>query len=200
MAENVEASEQQKQPKPKKQPKLAPTSQTLREYETIYLLRQDLTTEQTDRIKERLRAVIDREGGRVIRFTTWGRKKTAFLVGDKESRAIYVHLAFLAKGGLVAELERNLRNLEEVLKFQTVKISDAVDPATRPTEEDVVLEGDREEERTAREGREGEEGERAEAREEESAEEKAKPEEASSEAAPAEAEAKTEESGEETSS
>lgn len=162
MAENVEATEAQKPPKPKKQPKLAPTSQTLREYETIYLLRQDLTTEQLDRIKERLRGVIDREGGRVIRFTTWGRKKTAFLVGNKETRAVYVHLAFLAKGSLVAELERNLRNLEEVLKFQTIKISEAVDPATRPTEEDVVLEGDREEERPTREGEAG--GEKAEAK------------------------------------
>lgn len=143
MAESAAATKPQK---------VAPTRHTLREYETVYLLRQDLTTEQTDRIKERLRGVIDREGGRVIRFTTWGRKKTAFLVGNKESRAIYVHLNYLGKGGLVAELERNLRNLEEVLKFQTVKISDAVDPETRPTEEDVVLEGDREEERPAREG------------------------------------------------
>lgn len=170
MAENAAA------PKPQKQPKVAPTSKTLREYETIYLLRQDLTPEQIDRIKERMRAVVDREGGRVIRFTTWGRKKTAFPVGDKEARAVYVHLNFLAKGGLVAELERNLRNLEEVLKFQTLKISDAVDPDTRPTEEDVVLEGDREEERPAREGEREDErpareqGEERQAREEETSE------------------------------
>lgn len=144
MAENVAATKPQK---------VAPTSQTLREYETIYLLRQDLTTEQVDRIKERLRGIIDRTGGRVIKFTTWGRKKTAFPVGNKEGRAIYVHVAYLGQGGLVQEVERNLRNFEEVLKFQTVKISDAVLPESRPTEEDVVLEGDREEERPAREAR-----------------------------------------------
>src|SRR5690606_41009520 len=66
MAENVAA----------KPTRVAPTQRTLREYETIYLLRQDLTPEQVDRIKERLRAIVDREGGRVIRFTTWGKKKT----------------------------------------------------------------------------------------------------------------------------
>lgn len=153
MAENVAA----------KPTRVAPTQRTLREYETIYLLRQDLTPEQVDRIKERLRAIVDREGGRVIRFTTWGKKKTAFPVGNKEARAIYVHVSFLGKGGLVAELERNLRNFEEVLKFQTVKVSDAVDPDQRPTEEDVVLEGDREEERSAREGQEGRADEDAEA-------------------------------------
>lgn len=127
--------------------RVAPSARTLREYETIYLLQQDLTTEQVDRIKERIRAVVDCEGGRVIKFTTWGKKKTAFPVGNKQARAIYVQMSYLGKGDLVAEVERNLRNFEEVLKFQTVKVSDAVLPESRPTEEDVVLEGDRDEER-----------------------------------------------------
>lgn len=153
MATNVETTKE-------KAPKVAPTRQTKREYETIYLLRQDLTPEQVDRIKERIRGVVDREGGRVIKFTTWGRKKTAFLVGAKDTRAIFVHMAYLGEGGLVAEIERNLRNLEEVLKFQTIKVSDAVLPDSRPSEEDVVLEGDREEERPTREARgEGDEEE-----------------------------------------
>lgn len=139
--------------------KVSPGANTLREYELIYLLKQDLTTEQTDRVKERVRGIVEREGGKVLRFTTWGKKKTAFLVGDKQARAIYVHLSFLGGGRAVSEVERNLRNLEEVLKYQTLKISDAVLPETRQTEEDVVLEGDREDERPARdEGREGREG------------------------------------------
>ncbi len=142
--------------------KVAPGANTLREYETIYLLKQDLTTEQIDRIKERVRGIVEREGGRVIKFTTWGKKKTAFLVGNKQARAIFVHVSYLGVGRTVAEVERNLRNLEEVLKYQTIKVSDAVLPETRPTEEDVVLEGDREEERPLRDEREerGERGDR----------------------------------------
>lgn len=142
--------------------KVAPGANTLREYETIYLLKQDLTTEQIDRIKERVRGIVEREGGRVIKFTTWGKKKTAFLVGNKQARAVFVHVSYLGIGRTVAEVERNLRNLEEVLKFQTIKVSDAVLPDTRPTEEDVVLEGDREEERPLRDEREerGERGDR----------------------------------------
>lgn len=160
MSEQTAAAPVAKTPKAPKAPKVHASKNTQREYETIYLLRQDLTTEQTDRIKERIRGVIEREGGRVIKVTTWGRKKTAFLVGDKQARAIYVHVNYLGDGRAVSEVERNLRNLEEVLKFQTIKLSDAVLPESRPTEEDVVLEGDREEERPAREAREGEGGER----------------------------------------
>lgn len=136
--------------------KVHASKDTKREYETIYLLRQDLTPDQIDRIKERIRGIVDREGGRVIKVTTWGRKKTAFLVGNKQARAVYVHVNYLGDGRAVSEVERNLRNIEEVLKFQTIKLSDAVLPESRPTEEDVVLEGDREEERPVREAREGE--------------------------------------------
>ncbi len=143
-----------------KAPKVHPSKNTMREYETIYLLKQDLVTEQTDKIKERIRGVIEREGGRVIKVTTWGKKKTAFLVGDKQARAIFVHFDYLGDGRAVSETERNLRNLEEVIKFQTIKLSDAVIPESRPTEEDVVLEGDREEERPVREAREGDSDDR----------------------------------------
>lgn len=134
--------------------KIAPGANTLREYETIYLVKQDMTTEQIDRIKERVRGIIDGQGGRVIKFTTWGKKKTAFLVGNKQARAIFIHVSYLGEGGTVAELERNFRNLEDILKYQTIKVSDAVLPESRPTEEDVVLEGDREE-APREEGREG---------------------------------------------
>lgn len=138
--------------------KIAPSKATMREYETVYLLKADLTTEQADRIKERVRGIVEREGGRVVKFTTWGKKKTAFLVQDNP-RAIFVHASYLGGGKAVSEVERNLRNIEEVTKFQTIKVSDAVMPESRPTEEDVVLEGDREEERPPREERE-ERGER----------------------------------------
>ena len=145
--------------------KVHASKDTKREYETIYLLRQDLTPDQIDRIKDRVKGIVEREGGRVVKVTTWGRKKTAFLVGNKQARAVYVHVDYLGDGRAVSEVERNLRNIEEVLKFQTIKLADAVLPESRPTEEDVVLEGDREEEqRPAREAREGEEGEEREPR------------------------------------
>jgi small subunit ribosomal protein S6 len=140
-------------PAPAPERKLRRTANTVREYETIYLVQADLAPETLDRIKERVRSVVEANGGRVIKFTTWGRKKTAFPVG-KQMRAIFVHVDYIGEGKAVSELERNLRNLEEVAKYQTIKIADAVNPESRPTEQDVVLEGDREEERPAREARE----------------------------------------------
>ena len=45
----------------------------------------------------------------------------------------------------MAEVERNLRNLDEVTRYLSVKIADEVDPETRPVLEDVKMAGDVEE-------------------------------------------------------
>ena len=118
----------------------------LREYETIFLVRPDLTDDNVDRIKERVRGIVSREGGKVLRFTVWGKKKTLYPIA-KQPRAIYVHTHFLGDSRLVAEVERNLRNIDEVTRYLSVKIADEVDPESRPVLEDVKMAGDVEETR-----------------------------------------------------
>ncbi|MFP2930359.1 30S ribosomal protein S6 [Pyxidicoccus sp. 3LG] len=118
----------------------------LREYETIFLVKPDLTDDNVDKLKERVRGIVGREGGKVLRFTVWGKKKTLFPVA-KQPRAIYVHASYLGNSKLVAEVERNLRNLDEVSRYISVKIADEVDPESRPVLEDLKLAGDVEETR-----------------------------------------------------
>jgi small subunit ribosomal protein S6 len=118
----------------------------LREYETIFLVKPDLTDDNVDKLKERVRGIVSREGGKVIRFTVWGKKKTAYTIA-KQPRAIYVHANFLGDTKLVAEIERNLRIYDEVTRYLSVKLADEVDPESRPVLEDLKLAGDVEETR-----------------------------------------------------
>lgn len=120
--------------------------QSLREYETIFLVKPDLPDETVDRIKDRVREIVNREGGKVIRFTVWGKKRTMYPIA-KQSRATYVQSQYLGGPKLVAEVERNLRNLDEVTRYLSVKVADQVDPEARPTLEDVKMAGDVEEAR-----------------------------------------------------
>lgn len=127
----------------------------LREYETIFLVKPDLTDDNVDRIKDRVRGIVDREGGKVLRFTIWGKKKTMYPIA-KQARAIYVHTHYLGSTTLVAEVERNLRNIDEVTRYISVKIAEEIDPDSRPVLEDVRMSGDVEEARPQGEGpREG---------------------------------------------
>ena len=112
--------------------------QLVREYETIYLLRPETPDDQVEEIKERLRGVVTREGGKVIRFTNQGKRKTAFTVA-KNQKALYVHCLYLGKPGLVHEFERNLKMIDTVTKFQSVKLADGVDLDARQVEPDVKV-------------------------------------------------------------
>lgn len=126
----------------------------LREYETIFLLKPDLADDLVDKVKERIRTVVNRDGGKVLKFTNWGKKRTAFPVA-KQSRAVYLHMSYLAGPAMVAEVERNLRNTEEVTKYISTVLAEDVDPDTRPVEQDVKLAGDVDEAARPRPEREG---------------------------------------------
>lgn len=132
----------------------------LREYETLILVRQELTDEQVEKLRERARGIVDREGGKLLRFVTTGKKKTSYAI-EKANRAIYVHAHYLGDNKLVAELERNLRNIDDVTRYLTLKLADEVDPESRPVLEDVKVAGD-EEMRPAGEGEARAEGSRPE--------------------------------------
>jgi len=129
--------------------------QLVREYETIYLLKAETPDDQVEEIKERLRGVVTREGGKVIRFTNQGKRKTAFPIG-KNPKALFMHVLYVGKPGIVAELERNLKMLDTVTKFQSVKLADGVDLDARQVEADVKIQPVEEEPKPREERERGE--------------------------------------------
>jgi len=97
-----------------------------REYEAIYVLRPDIDPEAANRVSNRVSEVLAREGAKLAKVESWGRRKLAYPV-RKFRRGIYVFLRFYGENNLVAELERNLRMQKDaVLKFMTIKVSDEV--------------------------------------------------------------------------
>jgi small subunit ribosomal protein S6 len=107
---------------------MATSTEHLREYETIYILRPDVDADGADKVAQRVTEVVEREKGRVVKFEAWGRRKLAYEV-NKQRKGVYVYVKYLGKGGLVLELERNLRLADAVLKHLTVQLRDDVDAA-----------------------------------------------------------------------
>ncbi len=108
---------------------MASSIEHLREYETIYILRNDVDADGADKIAQRVAEVVEREKGKLVKFEAWGRRKLAYPV-KKQRKGIYVYVKYLGKGGLVHELERNLRLADAVLKHLTVQTGDDVDVET----------------------------------------------------------------------
>src|SRR5262245_25025033 len=111
-----------------------------REYETIYILRPDIDADSAERLGSRLADVVTRESGRLTKVESWGRRRLAYDIG-KQRRGVYIYLKYLGGGKVVAEIERNLRLTDGVIKYQTVLVrSDVETGEVTVADEDVKFE------------------------------------------------------------
>jgi len=108
----------------------------LREYETIYILRPDLTDDEVAGIKEKVANIFSREEGHVLHQDVWGKKKLSYEI-KKQPKGIYIHLTYLGGPATTNEIERNLRLMEPVLKYQTLRVAKDVDVDRRLAERDA---------------------------------------------------------------
>ena len=108
---------------------------TSREYETTYILRPNTTNEGVAEVNTRIKGIIEGMGGKIIKVDNWGKRRLAYEVA-KERKGIYLYWQYLANPGVVEETERNLRMLDSVIRYLTVKVDEDVDVAARPSEID----------------------------------------------------------------
>lgn len=114
---------------------LRDTPNTAREYETIYILRPNTANEGVAEVNTRIRGIIEGMGGKVLKVDNWGKRRLAYEVA-KERKGIYLYWLYLAQPGVVEETERNLRMLDSVVRYLTVKVDSDVDVGARPSEID----------------------------------------------------------------
>ncbi|HEY4016918.1 MAG TPA: 30S ribosomal protein S6 [Polyangiaceae bacterium] len=106
-----------------------PSHLHVREYETIYILRFDVDADTAERVQARVADAVDREHGKLVKVETWGRRRLAYPI-RKHRRGVYVYLKYVGAGGMVAEIERNLKLQDAVVKYMTVQTADHVDLAS----------------------------------------------------------------------
>ena len=100
------------------------------EYETTMVVRPDVGGDAIEATLDRIREAVKSRGGKIIAINHWGKKRLAYPIG-KQNRGIYVHAQYLGVKDLVAEIERNLRISDNVMRFLTVQVATKIDPATR---------------------------------------------------------------------
>src|SRR3569832_2406277 len=110
---------------------LKDTPNTSREYETIYILRPNTPNEGVAEVNTRIKGVIESMGGKVIKVDNWGKRRLAYEVA-KERKGIYLYWLYLAQPGVVEETARNLRMLDSVIRYLTVKVDENIGGAARP--------------------------------------------------------------------
>ena len=91
-------------------------------YETLFVVKPTLTEEETTAQIEKVKAVLEKEGAELLGTNDMGMRKLAYPV-QKNNRGYYTVLFYKANGTTIAELERNLKINEEVIKFLSIKYS-----------------------------------------------------------------------------
>jgi small subunit ribosomal protein S6 len=90
-------------------------------YESVFIARQDISTAQVDALAAEFAEIIRKHGGQVTKTESWGLRNLAYRI-KKNRKGHYVLFNLDAPAAAIAELERNLRLHEDILRFLTVQV------------------------------------------------------------------------------
>lgn len=121
----------------------------MRYYESVFIARQDISSQQAEGLADRFIGILTDAGGNVARRENWGLRKLAYRI-NKNRKGHYVMFNYEAPADAVKEMERQMRFEEDVLRYMTVR-TDALE-----TEQSVVMQNrDRDDRPSHRETRGG---------------------------------------------
>ncbi|WP_074380833.1 30S ribosomal protein S6 [Bartonella doshiae] len=90
-------------------------------YEHVFLARQDIAPQQIDELLSVYKGVIEAHGGKVGRIENWGLRPLAYRI-RKNRKAYYVLVNIDASAAAIAEVERQMRINEDVLRYMTIRV------------------------------------------------------------------------------
>lgn len=97
----------------------------LRRYETIFIVRADLQSDEMSSRIDHYAEIITGMNGTIVKVENWGRRRLAYPI-EKRREGVYIRIDFVAQFKAVSEVERNFKIDENVMRFQTVKLEDKV--------------------------------------------------------------------------
>ena len=115
-------------------------------YEHVFLARQDASPQQVEELTTQFTGIIEQQGGKVEKTESWGLRSLTYRM-NKNRKAHFVLLNVNAPSAAIAEVERQERISEDVIRFLTVRV-DALE--TGPSA--MMRKSDRDDRRGDRDG------------------------------------------------
>jgi small subunit ribosomal protein S6 len=95
-----------------------------RYYDLIFIVRPATPEDEIKKVLTVIEHACAEKGGKIEKTEQWGTRKLAYRVA-KHREGIYVHMEIRTNHGeLIAELERRLRVMDNVIKYQTVRLDE----------------------------------------------------------------------------
>jgi small subunit ribosomal protein S6 len=92
-------------------------------YESVFIARQDIAAPQVETLTENITKIIEGEGGSVQKTEYWGLRSLAYRI-KKNRKGHYVLLNVDSPASAIAEMERQMRINEDVLRYMTIRVDE----------------------------------------------------------------------------
>jgi small subunit ribosomal protein S6 len=92
-------------------------------YETMYILRPDLSDDAVDDVVGKYQGILRDQGGEIVETQHRGKRRLSYEI-DRHREGIYIQMNFRAPGAAIAPLERSMRLSEEVIRYLTIVIDE----------------------------------------------------------------------------
>jgi small subunit ribosomal protein S6 len=90
-------------------------------YETVFIARQDISVKAAEDLAKGFGKIVNDNGGHVKKTESWGLRNLAYRI-NKNKKGHYTLIHSDAPATAIAEMERNMRLNEDVLRYMTVAI------------------------------------------------------------------------------
>jgi small subunit ribosomal protein S6 len=92
-------------------------------YEHVFLARQDASTQQVEELTTQMTGIVERAGGKVAKTENWGVRSLTYRM-NKNRKAHFVLLNIDAPSAAIAEIERQERISEDVIRYLSVRVEE----------------------------------------------------------------------------
>ena len=92
-------------------------------YEHVFLARQDASTQQVEELTTQMTGIVEGLGGKVVKMENWGVRSLTYRM-NKNRKAHFVLLNIDAPSAAIAEIERQERISEDVIRYLSVRVEE----------------------------------------------------------------------------
>jgi len=88
----------------------------MRPYELLFIARPDLDADQVEAVINKFTALIEKEGGEIIKVDKWGKRKFAYEIDKKWRDGFYTLVHFNGEPAVANELQRVMKISDEIIR------------------------------------------------------------------------------------
>lgn len=89
-------------------------------YEALYIIVPELDEEATKAAIEKFKGIVESNAGEVAGVDEWGKRRLAYPI-DYKTEGYYVLMSFNSAPEFPAELERNFKNDERIMRYMVTR-------------------------------------------------------------------------------